>query len=357
MTTTTETPVTDRDLLARCAGTYTLTELYAEVEAADLTSRADGHDIVHSRTDTRWKRRVRGHLQTLKRQGRAHNIGESLWVLDGPPAAPRTALLVSLHGSHADIELRLASAAELLADLDEPADLILTDPPYGLGVNTGYRGDTTARTYARNNTRVVAGYVDVPAPDYRAFTNEWVGRAAAAIRPGGYLAVITGPQQAAWVQISAEDAGLTYVNSLAVGRVFALRTTRRFAHSHWRATIMCRGPLDSPHRVFTPPPDLPKARSGRDYPLDHWEIGSVGRADAAAGELRYANSLPPLLVDRLVGALTRPVTVDQQDLLVDPFLGGGPTALVAHARGLRFIGGDVNPAALAFTARRLSAPR
>lgn len=347
------TTQTERDVLTETHGTYTLEELYAAVEAAGphVTHRDDGQDVVHGLSDTRWKRRVRGALQTLKKDGRARRVGDSMWVLDGTPTSPRRALLVSLSGTHSQVELRLSDAESLLRGLDEPADLILTDPPYGLGVGTGTKTDTGARTYARDSSRVMGGYIDVPSNAYRDFTATWITAAAGALRPGGYLAVVTGPQQAAYVQVAAEDAGLTYVNAIAVGKIFGLRTTRRFAHSHWTVTVMCSGQLNSPARVFTPPPDLPTARSGALYPLDHWEIGSVGRADAARGALRYPNSLPVRMVDRLVGAFTRP---EQSDLVCDPFVGGGTTALVALQRRLRFIGGDLNPSALAFTAARIS---
>lgn len=346
---------TERDLLSVRRGVYTLEQLYGAVHADGATGRDDGDRVIHGVSDTRWKRRVRGALQTLKRQGRARRVGDSCWILEGTPDRPARALLVTLGGHHADIELRLAEAREVLTSLDEPVDLVCTDPPYGLGVGTGPRHDTGARVYGRDATAVVDGYVDVPAHAYRQFTTEWVAAAAAAIRPGGYLAAVTGPQQAAYVQVAAEDAGLEYMNVLAIGKVFPLRTTRKFAHAHWSAVLMCKGPVTSLRRVFTPPPDLPKARSGVDYPLDHWEIGSVGRADARPGQRRYPNSLPVTLVDRLVGALTRPVERGKApDVVCDPFLGGGTTALVALRRGLRFIGSDVNPAAVAFTAARLS---
>ena len=349
--------INERAVLEDQVGTFSLAQLYAVVEAAGVADRDRGNDVVHGATDTRWKRRVRGALQDLKRDGRARRLGPSVWVIDGEPSAPRAAVLISLDGAHGQIELRLARAADLLQQLETPPALICVDPPYGLGVGRGPRHDTGARLYARDASTIVPGYIDVDPAAYRSFTTEWVQAAARALTAGGYLAAITGPQQAAWVQVAAEDAGLTYVNSVAVGRVFALRTTRRFAHAHWTVTIMCSGPLTSPVRVFTPPPDLPKARSGVDYPLDLWPIGDVGRADARPGQVRYPNSLPVALVDRVVGALTREPTSRNRDLVCDPFVGGGTTALVALRRGLRFVGGDVNPAALAFTAARLSRQR
>lgn len=349
MSATQHIATTERELLDSLGGTFTLDQLYAAVEAADLTARADGEEIIHGRNDTRWKRRVRGALVTLGRQGKARRAGNRVWVLDGTPETPRRAVLVSLGGG-GDIELRLQSAARLLADLDEPADLIVADPPYALGVGRGKRKDTGHRIYARDHTKVVGGYEDINPSHYREFTSEWITAAAQALRPGGHLAVITGPQQSAWTQVAAEDAGLTYVNSVAAGKIFPLRTTRRFAHAHWRITVMTRGPLESKLRVFNPPPDLPKAASGVDYPQDIWAVGSVGRADAQPGRIRYPNSLPIRLVDRVVGAFTNP-----GGFLVDPFIGGGTSVVVAALRGLRFVGGDTNPRSLAFAAHRVSA--
>jgi hypothetical protein len=103
-------------------------------------------------------------------------------------------------------------------------------------------------------------------------------------------------------QVIAEDAGLTYLNSIAVARPFALRTTRRFAHAHWTITLLAAGPPDSPARFFAPPPDVPKAASGLDYPLDWWvDIAKYERR----GLLRYHNALPPALTRRIVLATTR----------------------------------------------------
>lgn len=351
---------TERDILDGLDGTFTLHEIYAAVEASgvDVTSRDDGQAVIHGASDTRWRRRTRGQLVSRTRNGRARRIGDGVWMLTGTPQTPRTAVLLSLSGKHSDIELRVSTAAQLLTELDEPCSLLIADPPYSVGVGKGVREDTGQRTYRRNHAMVMQGYREVPeGMSYGDFCESWIPLITeyGVLREGGTLAVITGPQQAAWVQTTAERAGLTYVNSIAVGKIFPLRTTRRFAHAHWTATVMCQGRLESRKRIFNCPPDLPKARNGTDYPQDIWAVGSVGKAEARPEEVRYPNTLPFRFVDRLMHTYTRPAEeTPVADLVVDPFLGGGTSALAALTRGLRFQGCDASYGSVRFTMGRLS---
>lgn len=58
--------------------------------------------------------------------------------------------------------------------------------------------------------------------------------------------------------------------------------------------------------------------------------------------------------------LVRPCVVNgsrQGDLVLDPFVGSGTTALVAAEEGRRFLGIELNPEYLAIAVRRLEAPR
>jgi len=174
-----------------------------------------------------------------------------------------------------------------------------------------------------------------------------VSAAAGALRPAGQLAAVTGPQRAAIVQVAAESAGLTWVSSIAARKTFPLATMRRPASAHWTITVMTRGPLSSPRRVFNPPADQPTARSGHPYPQDWWENNGCANRPKL---LRYDNALPLPLVARLVTSFSNP-----QDQVADPFLGSGTTAIACHQTGRRFTGGDLNPKAPRFTAARLLA--
>jgi hypothetical protein len=329
------------------AGVYTLDELYRLcAQRADIARERglEPTDAAHL-SDRVWRRRVRGVLQALRATGNAERVGRSTWALRGSRERPELLVLIVGGRTVADFELRLQDAITLLEELEEPADLVLCDPPYALGRLTV--GGRIERSYRRAHNQVIPGYVDVAAEHYEQFTHAWVGAAAAALRPAGQLAVITGPQQAALVQRAAELSDLTWVSSIAAFRHFALRTTRRPACSHWTITVMCRGRVENPRRVFNTPPDLPKARSGGDYPLDWWPEN--GRAHRH-GLMRYDNSLPEPLVGRVITAFS-----DPGELVVDPCLGAGTSAICARRLGRRFVGGDVNPHALRFSAARLLA--
>jgi hypothetical protein len=101
------------------AGTYTLEQLYALCQER-------GHDPVPDHAgDTRWKRRVRGALQGLRRRGRAERIGRSSWALQGTPERPSRLLLIVAGGEPREFELRLRDAVALLAELgDDRRDVL-----------------------------------------------------------------------------------------------------------------------------------------------------------------------------------------------------------------------------------------
>lgn len=338
----------EADLLRTlAAGTYTVQELYRRAEAVGLADRAGGRKVIQD-GKPQYQRRVRSALQTLRRQGRARRIdsGAAAWAIEGTQARPRRALLVWLPSDPSQLELVLGNAADVLRHTDEPFDLILADPPWALG-----RGDDRAayrRAYRRDHGLVVDGYVEVDPAEYPAFTAEWVEAAGQALRPGGYLAVVTGPQQAARVQVTAEEvADLTYVNSITVTRRFGIYTTRRFVHQHNTVTLLTRGPLQSRRRVFRRPEEMPRGPKGEVYAVDVWtDIPEERRP----GRLRYDNALHPDLASRVIRATTEP-----GDLVADPFLGSGATAVACLTTGRRFYGGDANPHSLRFAMGRMLA--
>lgn len=342
---------TERDVAESLAGhTVTLDELYQACREAGVCERDDGDTVIHGRSDARWKRRARNALQALKRAGRAKPVGDGQWVLSGTRERPRWMVLaLDRYGALSAVSaLGLEEACTLLDELGEPVDLVLTDPPYGLARDA----DGDLRSYARDETAVLGGYRDVSPAAFPAFMAAWIAKAAHALRPGGQLVVVTATEQAWTVGAAAHAAELRFVSQIAAWKVFPLRLTRRPAFAHWVCSVYTRGPLEHPHRFFACPPELPRARSGRVYPQDVWRLTRYARP----GLLRYDNALPPQLVSLLMRSFSRGPENGHDayaDLVVDPFVGSGTTALVAHELQRRFVGGDLNPAALRFTLARM----
>jgi DNA modification methylase len=356
---------TERDVVETLAGkAVTLDEIYDMVRVAGVHERDGGTATIPTHgSDTVWRRRVRNALQSLKRAGRAERVGDGMWVIDGTRDQPTAALLVLMPGELGPVELHLADAAQHLDRLAADGvsvDLILTDPPWALSRGRAAAAERGGieRIYARDGSKVLRdGYVEVDPGAYTEFTVRWVTAAAGLLahRPGSYLAVVTGPQQAARIQVAAEDAGLTFVNQVVAKKTMPLPTTRRFSHGHYVVTICCAGPLTSKRRFFHIPAELPTAASGRPYPRS-WipDVGTSARRNA----LRYDNSLPLTLVTTMIRALTPgPDTktgAPWQSTVVDPMVGGGTTAVASWMTGRRFIGGDLNGDALKFTIGRIS---
>ena len=327
------------------SGVYTLEDLYALCDAGADTSRDNGHSPVSERhrTDSVWKHRVRGWLSNAKAKGLAERVDRATWLIQGTVETPSRMLLLNAGGEIAGVELRVQDAVALMNSVDEPVDLVLCDPPYALDRGAGRF--TPGHGYRRDHSKVVDGYIDIHPSAYAEFSYHWISAAAAILRNGGQLAIVTGPQQSCHVQYAAEQAGLTWVSQIVARKSFPLMTSRRPSCAHWCITVMCRGRLEHPKRVFNSPADLPKARSGADYPLDWWEDNGTANRP---GLLRYDNALPLPLVSRVVKAFSNP-----GQLVVDPMTGSGTTAIAAHIAGRRFIGGDLNPAAVRFAAARL----
>lgn len=328
------------------AGAYTLRELYDLVEQRADIARNQGLEpsTPGHPHDPKWRHRVRCWLANQQRAGNAWPLRRAVWAIDGTRHRPCCLLLICADGSAAAVSLYVRDAVQLLGELDGPVDAVITDPPWGLRWD-----DPAARHhYARNEENVVDGYVDVPADGYLTFSRRWIAAAARALRPGGQLVVVTGPQAAAPVQIAAEENGLTWVSTIAALREFVARSQRRPAPAHWAITVMCRGSLRHPRRVFHPPADQRRSRSGGIHPLDVWVDGN-GRSDRP-GLHRYATMLPQRLARRTVLAFT-----DPGEHVCDPMTGGGEIALACHALGRRVTAGDVNPLAVRFTAARLLA--
>jgi DNA modification methylase len=326
------------------SGVYHLDDIADAAEELGLPERGNGRGH-RKRGDTIYRHRVRSALDARRRRrGDARSLGDAYWIIDGTPRRPSNAVFIFL-GKLSDITLALGAAAEVARRMEEPADLIFCDPPWQLGIGAGRDGHEDLDHYHRSREVLVPGYEEVaPDADYYEWSLEWIGPAASVLRPGGHLAVVTGPQQSAAVQMAAERSGLRFTNSVVVPKVNGVAPTRnRYASSHFRLTVMSSG---NDGQTFNLIPEMGLDERGRPHPRDVWP---PVLPYYARGRLRYPNQLPPVFADQVVRTLS-----NRGDLVVDFFAGSGTVPRICLFRERRCLASDKNPHALRFAMATIS---
>jgi site-specific DNA-methyltransferase (adenine-specific) len=253
-------------------------------------------------------------------------------------------------GPH-ELRFYLGDGVEHLAGLDAGSvSVIVTSPPYNLGIR--YRSYDDGQ----------------PRQDYLHWTEAWIRRAAAALAPDGSLFLNVGSKPTdPWTALDIAQCArphlhlqniIHWVKSIAIDRGLAgagAALARDLAVGHYK-------PINSPRFLndchefvfhFTPGGVTPLERRAIGVPYQ--DQSNVGRWTAAAGGLRcrgntwfipyetiqsrdrerpHPATFPPRLPEqclRLHGAA-------RLDLVVDPFLGLGSSAVAAARVGAQFVG-------------------
>jgi len=230
-------------------------------------------------------------------------------------------------------------------------DLVVADPPFNQG--EAYAEWDDSREWA----------------DYWKFTDGWLSACVDRLAPHGSLWVNCPDPIAAEIVVKLKALGLVMVNwcvwsfrfgecnraAFIIGKTHALYFARSRKGRRW-----------NPDDVLVPSDRATKyadkrtrdsATPGRRVPLDVWGSGgdggeNWGRVQGNNRERRklHPNQLPEKYMERIVLACS-----DPGDVVADPFLGSGTTAVVARALGRRFVGCDVSEEYVRSAAERVRA--
>ncbi|MFN0303342.1 MAG: DNA-methyltransferase [Burkholderiales bacterium] len=246
-----------------------------------------------------------------------------------------------------DIRIYNEDALEGAARLEDASiDLIVADPPYGLGKNYGNDSD---------HVRGGAAYVD--------WTRSWVERFLPKLKPAGSLYIFLTWQHSPEV-FSYLKTRLTMMNEIIWDRRVPSMggSVRKFSSVHDTVGFFVKGrdyyfDLDAVRIPYDPVTKKARSRSifvGAKWlevgynPKDVWSVSRLHRQHAERAD--HPTQKPLEIIERIVRVSTPP-----QGLVVDPFMGSGTAAVAAARNARRFVGFELNPDYFSTARRRIDA--
>lgn len=195
----------------------------------------------------------------------------------------------------------------------ESIDCVIADPPFGLSF-TGRES-----IYNRDSRFVNKGYGEVN-EGYGLFSKRWISELPRIMKKTASAWVFSGWTNLGDILSAIKKTDLTVVNHIIWKYQFGVFTERKFVTSHYHVLFLVKTRDYYFNKVSH-------------YPLDVWEINRTYRR----AEPKNATKLPVQLIQKCIDFTTRP-----GDLVMDPFMGNGTTAVVAKGSFRHFIGFEVN---------------
>jgi site-specific DNA-methyltransferase (adenine-specific) len=197
---------------------------------------------------------------------------------------------------------------------DESIDLVIADPPFGIAF------DGKSSVYNRDERLVIEGYEETN-ESYHKFTTRWLAELPRIMKPESSAYVFSGWTNLDNVLQGARDAGLVTLNHLIWHYPFGVYTKKRFVTSHYHIVLLVK----NPRKYFF--------NKIENYPEDVWSVKRQYRT----GLVKNATKLPLEVVSRCIDFSSKP-----GDIVLDPFMGNGTTAVAAKLNFRRFIGFEIN---------------
>lgn len=277
-----------------------------------------------------------GTTNIRKRTAKAHAASKDPELKAPPKSSKNTHDIAGVDGGPA-AQILVGDCRTILPTIPEVAtgkvDLIFADPPFNWSAPYDRWVD------------------DMPHNKYLDFTYEWTRLCANALRPGGAFWINIPDDWAAEIVVFLKGkCGLELANWCIWHYRFGQNTRARFISSKVHALYFVKpgGVRTWNHLDILEPSDRAttygdkRTLSKRDgvppgmrVPMDVWYGKYWGRIQGNNKERRsrHHNQLPEIYLARVVRACS-----NEEDLVIDPFLGSGTTGVVAHALKRRFIG-------------------
>jgi DNA modification methylase len=236
--------------------------------------------------------------------------------------------------------IHVGDCCEVLAALPrESVDLVLTDPPYNIGIDYGSGKKADRRV------------------DYWQWCRQWIWLCDHVLKPQGSIWIISGQEHGAEIDISLRLQGFSVRNRITWHETFGVQCQRKFARTSRPIYYAVKDDRNFTfnREAVTVPSDRQtkygdrRAAPGGKVMGDVWQINRVCGTfkERVAG---VPTQLPSELVARIIGVSSNP-----GDVVLDPFAGSGTTLAVAKQMGRKATGIELNPEYASIARKRVAA--
>lgn len=198
---------------------------------------------------------------------------------------------------------------------DDSIDLVIADPPFGINF------DGKGSQYNRNQDLVVENYEEVN-QNYDLFTKQWMSEIPRIMKDTASAYLFSG-----WTNLKdllnvIDGLNLTLINQIIWKYQFGVYTKKKYVSSHYHILFVVK----DPKKYFF--------NKIEHYPLDIWDIPRT----YMPGQKKNGTKLPEEVVMRIINFSSKP-----GDIVLDPFMGNGTTAVCAKMTFRHFLGFEINP--------------
>lgn len=225
----------------------------------------------------------------------------------------------------------------LKGQVDEKSiSLIFADPPYNLSGNgLSWKGNTTGGDWYMVNEE----WDKMSAPEYIQFTRKWIGGCARVLKDNGSIYISCTYHNLGEVMLTLKQLGFEIKNVITWQKTNSMpnMTKRVFTHS----TEFIVWAIKGKNWIFNYE-DLKKINPDRQLDgtlkqmRDVWQLPLVQgkeRLHGKDGRALHPTQKPEELLRRIIIASS-----NKGDIVLDPFLGSGTTAVVAKRLGRKWVG-------------------
>lgn len=221
-------------------------------------------------------------------------------------------------------------------------DLVITDPPFAIDFKA------KRSNYNRTQSRVLEGYNEIQANEYHEFTLQWMKEVYRVLKESGGMYVFSGWNNLKDILNVIDELGFITVNHIIWKYQFGVVTRRRFVTSHYHCLYVCKNDAKRKFFPFCRFAKGARSKSGRSLHYEDKEDVWVIKREYWNGDKKTPTKLPAEIIEKLLM-----YSSEENDVVLDPFLGSGQVAVVSKMHNRRYVGFEIVEEYYRFARERL----